>query len=64
MSLRGRRPSPAINERKPTMFYVLPRTHLLARLVAENRDITIGRLVDDIIAAEAARDGISLGKAS
>ena len=64
MTLRGRPLSTTASERKPFMVYVVPKTHLLARLIAEHRATTIGRLFDELIAAEAERDGISLGRAS
>jgi hypothetical protein len=65
MSLAGRRPAPVRRPTRKTLsVYILPTTHPLLRTLAETRGTTIGALVDELVAAEAARDGIRLGRAS
>jgi hypothetical protein len=65
MSLRGR-PYVGVRspERKPLAIYVVPKTHLLVRLLAENEGTTIGQFFDALVAGEAERRGISLGGAA
>lgn len=64
MSLRGPIPSPAPPERKAFTVYARPRTQLLLRALAENRNTSMGRLLDQLVEAEAATDGISVSRAS
>lgn len=62
MSLRGRPLALRTNERRPLSVYVIPKTHLLVRLLAETSGTTIGQFVDGLVAAEAERRDIRLGE--
>lgn len=66
MSLAGRRPHlmPRPPARRPVQFYVRWETHDLIRAAAEARGQTIGSLVDELVAAEAARLGLHSGQAA
>jgi hypothetical protein len=63
LTLRGRPPAEQRTERRNIPIYGLPQTQQLLRRLAEAQETTIGRLVDQLVAEEAARCGIDLGSA-